>query len=484
MPCTTLLIGKKVSYDGSTIIARNDDGGFDTKKLVIVEPDKQPRKYKCVISHLEIELEDNPLRYSMCPNVSPKEGTWGAFGINSMNVGMTATETISSNVRVLSIDPYVTYIPAKDGKEEVPGGIGEEDIVSLTLPYIKTAREGVIRLGKLLEKYGTYEPNGLAFSDENEIWWFESIGGHHWIAKKAPEDKVVIMPNQFGLDNFDFNDAYGKQTENMCSKDLKDFMIENNIDCNITSTFNPRLAFGSHTFQDHLYNTPRAWYIARYLNPRKYTYDGPSAYYTPESDDLPWSIEPDRKISIEEIRYLLTSHYQGTPYDPYSKSNEKGKYRSIGVPGTDDCGIVQIRNNVPDEIKGVIWVSMGGGVFAAAIPQYTNVSKFPKFLSETTEEVSTDYLYWCTRLFAIMVDANYANTVVFSERYQFRSLSKGSKAINETDKEFIKTKNLSLLEETNEKIAEEFKKDTIEVIGKIINIASENMKTKYHRSDN
>ena len=33
MPCTTILVGKKASYDGSTMIARNDDGRFDTKKL-------------------------------------------------------------------------------------------------------------------------------------------------------------------------------------------------------------------------------------------------------------------------------------------------------------------------------------------------------------------------------------------------------------------------------------------------------------------
>ena len=36
MPCTTLLVGKKASYDGSTMIARNDDssaGRFTPKKL-------------------------------------------------------------------------------------------------------------------------------------------------------------------------------------------------------------------------------------------------------------------------------------------------------------------------------------------------------------------------------------------------------------------------------------------------------------------
>ena len=70
---------------------------------------------------------------------------------------MTATETITSNPRVLGADPMV------------PGGIGEEDIVRLVLPYIRSAREGVARLGSLLEQYGTYEKNGIAFQDVNEI---------------------------------------------------------------------------------------------------------------------------------------------------------------------------------------------------------------------------------------------------------------------------------------------------------------------------
>ena len=49
------------------------------------------------------------------------------------------------------------------------------DSVYLVLPYIHTAREGGERLGKLLETYGTYEMNGIAFQDVNEIWWLETI---------------------------------------------------------------------------------------------------------------------------------------------------------------------------------------------------------------------------------------------------------------------------------------------------------------------
>ena len=57
MPCTTVLVGRKASNDGSTMIARTDDGHFDVKKLVVVNPKDQPKKYKSRISHAEILLE-------------------------------------------------------------------------------------------------------------------------------------------------------------------------------------------------------------------------------------------------------------------------------------------------------------------------------------------------------------------------------------------------------------------------------------------
>ena len=188
MPCTTLLVGKKASYDGSTMTARNEDSGstgFTAKKMTVVHPEQQPKVYRSVLSHVEIPLPENPMRYTAMPNANPKEGIWGAAGVNSANVSMTATETLTSNERVLAADPMVRLIPAEGDKAEIPGGIGEEDMVTLVLPYIGSAREGVLRLGALLSQYGTYEMNGIAFQDADEIWWLETIGGHHWIARTS-----------------------------------------------------------------------------------------------------------------------------------------------------------------------------------------------------------------------------------------------------------------------------------------------------------
>ena len=487
MACTTILVGKKASNDGSTMIARNDDGFYDVKKMVVVDPKKQPRKYKSVISHVEVELPDNPMRYTCCPSVDKKHGVWAAAGINEANVGMTATETITSNARVLGADPLVRYEKAKSRREKDKiGGLGEEDLVVLVLPYIHSAKEGVIRLGKLLEQYGTYESNGIAFNDKNEIWWFESIGGHHWIARRVKDEEYVMMPNQFGLDRFDLDDAFGEQKENMCSADLKEFIEKYHLDTNNNGEFNPRLVFGSHDDQDHVYNTPRAWYMARYFNPRTYKWDGENADYTPESDDIPWALVPEHKITVEDVKYILSSYYQGTEYNPYSsnKSDKKGMYRSIGIARTGFMSINQIRSDVPDPIKAIEWICFGPNPFNVVLPVYTNTNKMPKYISDISLDVDSNNFYWVSRLIGALADPNYSTSIQNINRYQ-NGVAAASRAIlNTYDAKMIETNDYSLIDKANEEICQMVKKEATSTLNKVLLDASTHMKCNYNRADN
>ena len=123
MPCTTLLVGRHASADGSPLVARTEDssnGTFDPKRVVVVRPEDQPRTYTSVIGRRRIELPQEPLRYTSLPNVLPDEGIWGCAGINAANVAMSATETITSNPRVLGADPLVEHVPAV-GEPGTPG---------------------------------------------------------------------------------------------------------------------------------------------------------------------------------------------------------------------------------------------------------------------------------------------------------------------------------------------------------------------------
>ena len=493
MPCTTILVGKKASYDGSTMIARNDDAGgnhFTAKKYVIVHPEEQPKVYKSVISHVEIPLPEHPMRYSAAPNAIPGQGIWAACGVNEKNVAMTATETITSNPRVLGADPMVVYQPAEDGKAEVPGGIGEEDIVVLVLPYINSAREGVKRLGSLLEQYGTYEKNGIAFQDANEIWWLETIGGHHWIARRVPDDSYVVMPNQLGLDVFDLEDALFEQKEYMCSADMREFIEENHLDLSFDDCFNPRDAFGSHEDSDHVYNTPRAWFGLRYFNPHTMKWEGEDADYTPESDDLPWCMIPEKKITVEDVKYVLSSHYQGTFYDPYASYGEKeqrGAFRSIGVNRTDFLSLIQMRPGMEKDCNILEWVAFASNAFNVLVPFYATIDTTPDYFSSTTREVTTDSFYWVSRMIGAMADASYKSSIFHIERYQERVMSKGHQLIGKYDalleKESDAAKRMSLRHQANQEIADMVKKEASDTLNKVLYELSNQMKNAYSRSD-
>ncbi len=485
MACTTLLVGKKASYDGSTMIARTDDGDFDVKRLEVVTPDRQKQKYKSVISHVEIELPDNPMRYTAAPNVDGKEGIWAASGINEANVGMTATETISVNPMVLGADPYVEYRKKTRKEPEVKGGIGEEDMVVLVVPYIHSAREGVLRLGTLLEQYGTYESNGIAFNDRDEIWYMETIGGHHWIARRVKDEEYVIMPNRLGIDFFDFEDAYGAQKEFMCSEDLRTFTEVNHLNINQSAVFNPRYAYGTHSDADRIYNNPRAWFMGRYFNPTTHSWDGPDAEYRPDSNDIPWSFVPERKITAEDVKYILSSYYQGTPYDPYAKGEDPriGMYRPIGVSRTGVTILCQIRTGVPEEISGIEWFSFGSNAFNVMVPFYTAVNDLPVYFRNTGMDVSTENFFWASRLIGALADKNYGSCIQIIERYQNAVAAKSHELLNEYDRKYAEKKDADLLMQANEKIAAMVKKETVKALNEVLKISDRKMKNGFSRAD-
>lgn len=494
MPCTTILVGKNASYDGSTMMARNEDssaGDFTAKKYVVVNQNEQPRHYVSVLSKVEIELPDNPMRYTAMPDAVPVNGIWGEAGINECNVAMSETETITSNARVLGADPLVRT------------GIGEEDMLTLVLPYIHSAREGVERLGELLNVYGTYEMNGIGFQDVNEIWWLETIGGHHWMAKRVPDDSYVVVPNQLGIPTFDFCDAYGEKKNHMCSEDLVEFIEKYHLDLheeedalkNVTD-FDCRAAFGSHSDSDHSYNTPRAWFMERYLNPKTYKWDGAAADYTPESDDLPWSLVPEKKITPEDVKYVLSGYYQGTPYNPYAKhgaSEERGKYRAIGINRNNFVKLTQLRPNLPKEIMAVEWIAEGSNAFNEMVPFYANITKTPAYFSNVDKTVTTENFYWANRIIGALADAHYSECVSPVERYQNALAAKGHAFLNQTDAAFSEKFSAEVtasesevhafLEEANQRMADLAKEKTNDLLDKVLYNASCKMKNAFARSD-
>ncbi|MFS1664569.1 C69 family dipeptidase [Streptococcus sp. zg-JUN1979] len=465
MSCTTILVGKKASYDGSTLVARTEDsqnGEFTPKQFVLVNAKEQPRNYQSVLSSFEIALPDNPMSYTSVPDALRDNGIWGEAGINSANVAMSATETITSNARVLGADPLVS------------SGIGEEDMLTLVLPYIHSAKEGVKRLGSLLEKYGTYESNGVAFSDKNEIWWLETIGGHHWIARRVPDDAYVTNPNQLGIDYFEFNNP----DEYLYSSDLREFIKTYHLDLTYANEhFNPRYAFGSQRDKDRTYNTPRSWAIQRFLNPE--------IVQEPDSFFIPWCQKPYRKITIEDIKYVLSLHYQGTPFDPYGQTGDaisRRLFRPIGINRTGQTAILQLRPHKSPETTGIQWLSYGSMPFATAVPFFTQVTDTPRYVKETSRDVSTSSFYWQTRLIAALADAHFAHHEATLSSYIEETMAQGHAMLNSVDSRVSEGYSIDF-EAENQAMSDYIQAKTQDLLNTILQDTSNLMTNRFSVSD-
>ena len=483
MPCTTILVGKKASFDGSTIIARNEDSGngsFEPKRFASVDPAGKT-SYTSVISKLTVPLPEGGVRYTAMPNADLSQGLWEEAGVNEHGVAMSATETLTTNERVLAADPMVA------------GGIGEEDMTTLVLPYATSARDGALRLGALLEKYGTYELNGIAFSDVDEIWWLETVGGHHWIARRVPDDCYVTMPNQLGIDSFDLDDALGEGREHLCSADLREWVADNHLDLSFDGRLNPRDAFGSHSDSDHVYNTPRAWAIQRFLSPSAGPWDSarPAEDFGPECDRLAWARTPERKITIEDVKYALSLCYQGTPYDPYGHGPDglRGLYRPIGINRNSQLAVLQLRPYEPAATRALQWISLGSNAFNALVPFYANVRDTPAYLRDTTTHVTSENFYWANRLIGALADAQYGACIPHVERYQQKLPADAFAIVRECDARVREAAAgdgdvRAELEAANERIAGIAREQTDALLANVLYETSMRMKNHFSRSDN
>lgn len=388
--CTEILVGKEATMDGSTIVARNEDGygPINPIKYVVHQAkDQANATFKSVTTGVEVPLPDHAYRYTATPQADQSDGMWEESGINEYNVGMSSTETTATNKRVLGYDPLVH------------DGIDEEAMLTLVLPYVKTAKEGAARLGAFLEKYGTGECNSIAFNDKNDVWLLETAGGHHWAAMKIPDDTYAIVPNQTIMQEIDVND----DANFLVATDLVDFVEKHHLNPQ-PGHFNFRDIFGTQSEADAYYNTPRTWYGQKLFNPE--------TIQEPTSQDMPMTRQPTKKLAIEDVQRFLQSHYNGTKFDPFDTfasgtKEEQRKYRPIAMDRNQCSSILQIRNDVPDDIAGVQWIAMGFFAYSPYVPFYVNALDTPEDYKNTTQDVSVNNVYWLEKTLAVLIEPHY-----------------------------------------------------------------------------
>lgn len=468
--CTTVLVGKKASIDGSVMIARNDDTFLPiTPQKFLVRPAFNRKDFvlKSNQNNFSAVLPEHGYRYQATPNVDvDKEGIYDESGFNEKNVAMSATESVYANERVLAVDPLV-----KDG-------IAEDTIQTLVLPFIDSAKQGVQYLGKLIEKYGSAEGNGVIFADKNDIWYMEIVTGHHWVASRIPDDMYAVIANQVSQENIDLSD----KNNYLVSTNIENFVKDNNLNPD-RDQWNVRHIFGTSNEKDRHYNTPRVWFGQKYLNPE--------IEQDPESSNLPFLRHANRLISLEDIEYIEGSHYNETKFDPLGSGEkaDKLRYRPISLNRTQQSHVLQIRNNVPDDLSTIMWISIGVPSFTPFIPFYGNSTDTDKTFNNTSLKFNINDAYWMYRAVAMLVESHYSKFVQMDLDYLSESHEELNRMVKKIDLE-VKSKLLSgsqlteFLTESNHKIVGHMRSKTMNLIGNLITNGLELSKLTFNMDKN
>jgi len=401
--CTSILVGKKASADGSTMTTHTCDCGIcdwtwrcvpaDDHKLGSARKIYHISQYRTWPPEQGLKWEKYKEDYTGTdiPQVSHtyayKHGMFAYMNENQVAIGES---TIGCRLKMRNTTPSALL-----------------DLTMLTILGMersKTAREFIHIVGSLAEKYGYGFNDGgemLAVSDPNEVWIFEimPVGplwtpdsgkpGVVWCAQRVPDDHVSICPNESRIGEIDLsNTDYFMASSNVIS-----YAVENGFyDSESGKPFSWKKAYspskGSAT-STHA-RRGRLW---RFL-----TLVAPSQNFSPDTEDIdfPFSVKPDNKLSLQNIINITRDKYQDNIYDPakglkggpfsnpnYFRSFKLGNdsYRSprcICVNNVEYTTITQCRDWLPNPIGGIVWLAFGAQDTSCYMPIYAGSTDIPE----------------------------------------------------------------------------------------------------------
>lgn len=183
-------------------------------------------------------------------------------------------------------------------------------------------------------------------------------------------------------------------------------MTENHLNPD-QSGWDFRHIFGTATEFDQHYNTPRQWYAQRLLNPE--------IEQSPEDLDLPFIRHASRKISLEDVESILSSHYNGTQFDPLGHGSEadKRRYRPISLSRTQNSHVLQVRNDAPAQASAILWLCFGIPAFTPYVPFFGNSTETDESYHNTPMELNIDLksAYWMYRTLSMLVESHHAKFI-------------------------------------------------------------------------
>jgi len=381
-PCSTIIVGKKASTDGTVLFGHNEDDGGRRVVNVWRVPG---------MTHEQGEI----ITLRGGAEISQVDQTWSLLWFQVNDLPFSDCYVNEWGVTVAS-DGCASR---EDQGELTEGGIGFM-LRRIVAERARTARDGVEIAGKLLDTYG-YTSSGrtLIICDDEEGWVLSIVKGKHWVAQRVPDDGVVFIPNMYVIREVDFKD---KDNFIVSSDNVRDYAIQRGwYDPKSGEPFDfaysyMRVPHPKGKFVQRGYDT-RQWRAQQLVTGKTVSVE------EARGKGLPFAVTPEKKIGVADIMDILRDHYEGTQYGPVTKKELAGMIPQVqgGVPrnivinpnntseraictmSTVHSTIVQYRDNLPEDINCVVWTCFGRPDFNAFVPWYECITKIPEQYNNT-----------------------------------------------------------------------------------------------------
>jgi dipeptidase len=418
-PCTSVLVTRGASADGSTMITYAADSHSLYGELYMTPAGVHPPgSMRDVVEwdtgkHLG-RIPQAPVTYQTIGNMNEHqlaitESTWG-------------------------------------GRKELAGPAGTIDYGSLiwiALERSKTAREAIRTMAALVDEHG-YASTGESFSisDPNEVWLMEIIGkgegrkGAVWVARRVPDGYVTAHANQARIRTFPLDDPEGT----LYSKDVIAFAREKGFFSGRDEEFSFADAYAPFDFGALRFCDARVWSVFRRAAP-SLSLPASMIMGDPKAERLPLWIKPERKLAVADVMALMRDHYQGTELDmtkdvgagpfalpyrwrPMTWEVDGGKYvheRAISTQQTAYTVVSQSRSWLPAPVGGVLWFGLDDTYSTVYMPMYMGMKRVPRSLAVGTGDFSRfswDSAFWTFNFVANWAYSRYSDMIVDVQRVQ------------------------------------------------------------------
>jgi dipeptidase len=394
--CTSIMVGRLASADGSVMTSHTCDGRYRTWLEIVpartIDKDTVHPVYWGTLQTEAAWDMTNVTRKGEIPEVAS-------------TYAYLSTAYPCLNEKQLAIGETTIY-----GRKELINDQGLfliEELEKIALERCSTARQAIALIGSLADEYGYADlAECITIADKREVWQLEIAGSGPgkpsalWVAQRIPDDHVGIAANIPRISEVDFNNNDYFMTSPNLRKRAKDLGYWD----------------GKAPFKFYkVINTGKPYAIREFF---VLSTLAPSLGLTMDMEELPFSIRPEKKISVRDVMAFYRQTYEGTPYDMtqnllvrVTRKDEAGnevtdtikspvvsnwmnndlrtlinelkpgtieRQRTIAIAGCSYSHVIQCREWLPDEVGAVAWFSFDNPGQSPRIPIFSGTMSLPE----------------------------------------------------------------------------------------------------------